>query len=267
MPIKKDGTGKRWVEMDVLVSGTPEQVWHAIASSGGYAAWFTAAAIEGKVGGTVRFDLGGGMTSSGTVTAWEPQQRFGYLEFDWAEGAPPLATEVTITARSGGQCLVRMVHSLFTSSDDWDDQMEGFEGGWPGFFDVLRVYLPNFAGMNAASFMAVTSVSADHLPAWVRLLDSLKLAGANVGERRSGASEPELLSGIVERVHQDAKQRYVLLRLDSPRPGLVLLGTYAKGAGTNVSVCRYHYGDDAAAAAAASEPRWRAWLNASFDNL
>ena len=264
MPFRMDGTGKRWVEMDVLVPGTPEQVWQALATSNGNAAWFTAAAIEGKIGGVLRFDFGGDMTSSGTVTAWEPPLRFGYLEFDWAEGAPPLATEITITARSGGQCLIRMVHSLFTSSDDWDDQMEGFEGGWPGFFDVLRVYLPNFAGMNAASFMAVTSARADHLPTWMRLLDSLKLAGANVGEHRSAALEPERLSGVVARVHLDARQRYILLHLDGPHPGIVLLGTYAKGESINVSVCRYHYGDDAAAALAVSEPRWREWLTASF---
>ena len=32
MPIKKDGTGKRWIEMEFIVPGTPEQVWQAIAS-------------------------------------------------------------------------------------------------------------------------------------------------------------------------------------------------------------------------------------------
>jgi len=43
-----------------------------------------------------------------------------------------------------------MVHSLFASTDDWDDQMEGFEDGWPSFFEVLRLYLSHFAGMEAA---------------------------------------------------------------------------------------------------------------------
>ncbi len=43
-----------------------------------------------------------------------------------------------MTARSGSTCLVRMVHSLFASGDDWDDQLEGFEGGWPSLFEILR---------------------------------------------------------------------------------------------------------------------------------
>ena len=27
MPLKKDDSGRRWVEMEFLVPGTPEQVW------------------------------------------------------------------------------------------------------------------------------------------------------------------------------------------------------------------------------------------------
>jgi hypothetical protein len=33
MPVKKDDSGRRWVEMEFLVPGTPEQVWHAIATT------------------------------------------------------------------------------------------------------------------------------------------------------------------------------------------------------------------------------------------
>ncbi len=35
MPVKKDDSGRRWVEMEFLVPGTPEQVWHAIATGPG----------------------------------------------------------------------------------------------------------------------------------------------------------------------------------------------------------------------------------------
>lgn len=118
MPIKKDGTGKRWVEMELLVPGTPKQVWQAMATGRGYAAWFIEAEIEPRVGGAVRFDFGGGVYTSGEVTEWEPPHKVGYVERDWQSGAPPVATEITITSRSGDRCLVRMVHSLFTTSDD-----------------------------------------------------------------------------------------------------------------------------------------------------
>jgi hypothetical protein len=212
------------------------------------------------------------------VTAWEPPHRFAYVERDWEPGAPPVATEITILSRSGDRCVVRMVHSLFTSSEDWDDQIEGFERGWPGFFAVLRVYLAHFAGANADSFIAMTPTDMDSLSAWLRLGKALGLSGANAGERRAAASGAEPWSGVVERVHQDVQQRYLLLRIDAPAPGVALIGALGppsglgdvesdmgKSGGTTVSVCRYFYGEYAAARAAESELRWREWLAATFE--
>ncbi|WP_292074478.1 SRPBCC domain-containing protein [Mesorhizobium sp.] len=151
MPIKKDETGKHWVEMEFITPGTPEQVWRAIATGSGNTAWFTKTTIDEHVGGRLHFDFGPNGASTGEVTIWEPPFRFGYVEREWSEGAPPVATEITVTSRSGDHCVVRMVHSLFASTDDWDDQLEGFESGWPGFFEVLRVYLSHFAGEKASS--------------------------------------------------------------------------------------------------------------------
>ena len=53
-------------------------------------------------------------------------------------------------AKAGGTCIVRVVHSLFTSRDDWDNQLEGTEHGWPGFFRTLRIYLTHFRGQRSA---------------------------------------------------------------------------------------------------------------------
>src|SRR5688500_3508622 len=106
MPIKKDGKGNRWVEMEFLTPGTPEQVWEAMATGAGNTAWFTKTTIEERVGGALRFDFGPAGGSSGEVTTWDPPRRFGYVEREWSEGAPPVATEITITSRSGDQCVV-----------------------------------------------------------------------------------------------------------------------------------------------------------------
>jgi uncharacterized protein YndB with AHSA1/START domain len=264
MPIKKDGKGNRWVEMEFITPGTPEEVWHAMATGPGNAAWFTAATIEERVGGVFRLEFGLGATSSGEVTVWDPPRRFGYVERDWSEGAPPVATEITITGRSGNRCVVRMVHSLFSTADDWDDQMEGFEAGWPWFFEVLRIYLSHFAGMPAASFIAQAAVDGDQLPAWKRLKDDLGLAGADAGQPLTTATEPERLSGVVESMRQDAVQRTVLVRLDTPAPGVALIGTYGAGPKSTASICLFFYGDGAQAVAAASEQKWRGWLAETF---
>src|SRR5262245_44693072 len=106
MPIKKDGQGKRYVEMELVVQGTPEQVWQAIATGGGYAAWFMPAEIDERAGGAIKFDFGQGVTSTGEVTAWEPPHRFGYVEREWSEGAPPCATEITVIGRAGDRCVL-----------------------------------------------------------------------------------------------------------------------------------------------------------------
>ena len=278
MPMKTDGKGKRWVEMEVILPGTPEQVWEAMATGPGLAAWFINGEIEPRAGGAIRFDFGGGAATTGEVTAWQPPHQLSYVERDWLPGAPPVATEITITARSGDRCVMRMVHSLFTSSAEWDDQVEGFEKGWPGFFVILSSYLAHFAGQKAATFSVMKPANEDALSVWLRLCDTLGLSGANVGERRSASSGPDEWSGVVEHVYQDAQQRYVLLRIDAPSPGLALVGTLAAavqigdieiklgdGPTTTISVNRYFYGDDAGELAAESESRWRDWLTKSFE--
>lgn len=272
MAIKKDGNGKRWVEMELLLPGTPEQVWDAMATGSGMSAWFIKADVEQHVGGNLAFDFGRGVTTHGKVTAWQPPALFGYVEEEWEPGAPPIATEITITERSGSECLVRMVHSLFTSSDAWDDQVEGFESGWPGYFDILRLYLKHYAGHKAASFMVMTPVSQSGLLAWQDLAGQFGVAGANVGERVTSSAEVDPWSGVLERIHQTSHERWVIVRIDTPAPGIVLMGTrdttskrgdvetrIGKGPEASVSICRYYYGDDVDSACAAGEARWAAW--------
>lgn len=264
MPIKKDGTGRRWVEMEFLAPGTPEQLWQAMATGPGYTAWFTRVTIEERIGGAIRFHFGPDLSTSGEVTFWEPPHRVGYVEKEWNGDAPPVATEITIAGRGGGQCVVRMVHSLFASTDDWDDQLESFENGWPACFEILRLYLRHFAGQKGASFQAMTSVEGgDHAAIWARLAGDLGLAGANVGDTRAAPSAPEPLTGVVERVHQDGRQRYVILRGDAPA-GLLLAGTYGIRSGVNLSLSVFFYGEDAEQRAAAAEAGWRDWLTDRF---
>lgn len=260
MPIKKDGTGKRWVEMELITPGTPDEVWQAMATGPGNSAWFTSTTVDEHTGGTITFDFGAHGSQSGEVTRWDPPHHFGYVEREWSEGAPPVATEITITARSGNECVVRMVHSLFASTDDWDDQVEGFEKGWPVFFGILRLYLAHFAGRPAASFMVMNKIQGSDLAVWRRLTERLGLDHANAGEERATPAQPEMLFGVVESVRQDRQQRYVTMRLTAPAPGIALIGTYVAGTEVNASITLFLYGADAQERAAASEPKWREWI-------
>ena len=53
MSVKKEANGRRSVQVEVEVPGTPEQVWQAIATGPGVSAWFVPTEVDGRVGGTV----------------------------------------------------------------------------------------------------------------------------------------------------------------------------------------------------------------------
>lgn len=265
MPVRHDSQ-QRWVEMEILVPGTPEQVWQALATGPGMTAWFAPTAVEERVGGAIRFDFGGGVSSSGTVTQWQPPLRFCYEERDWNADAPPVATEVVVTGRGGNQCVVRMVHSLFTTRDSWDGELESFEGGWPAFFEVLRIYLAEFAGSEAACARAMTLSPHGEREAWTRMIAALGLSGADVGDRRESAPPAPALAGTVARIRQDSRSREILLRLEKPATGILLLGSFAMAGQTRGSLCLYLYGSQAQQIAAAIEPEWTEWLPQLLDS-
>ncbi|TLD71343.1 SRPBCC domain-containing protein [Phragmitibacter flavus] len=263
MPVKKDENGKRWVEMELILPGTPDQVWQAVATGPGVSAWFTRCHIEERVGGTVQFDFGPNGTSTGEVTAWQPPFRFGYVEREWSEGAPPCVTEITVTRRPDGKSVFCMVHSLATSTDEWDESLESFESGWPGFFEVLRLYLAHFAGSKAASFLVVASANSPQAVVWKRLTEALNLDAANFGDERTTDS-PEKLTGTIMRVEQSAQERYILLRLTAPVQGIALIGTFGDDKAANASMTLYLYGDDVEQRSRSSESKWGEWLCETF---
>jgi uncharacterized protein YndB with AHSA1/START domain len=264
MPLKRDDSGRHWVEMEFLVPGTVEQVWHAIATGPGMTAWFTPTTVDERVGGAINFDFGEGdcgqQTSSGIVTEWDPPHRLAYEEHGWSGEAPPVATEVVVTSHSGDRCVIRMVHSLFTSKDDWDDELESFEGGWPVFFAVLRLYLRHFAGRPAAAASVMIPSEVDGTRAWSELTEALNLAGANVGDRRAAPAGAPALSGEVELLHQDRDNRYVMLRLDEPADGVAVIGAHCAPGATMVTASLFFYGPGATDLATEQEAAWSRWL-------
>jgi uncharacterized protein YndB with AHSA1/START domain len=70
MPVKKDASGRRSVQAEVEVPGTPEEVWQAIATGPGISSWFVPSEVDGRVGGTAvsHFGPGNSMDSAGTIT-------------------------------------------------------------------------------------------------------------------------------------------------------------------------------------------------------
>lgn len=263
MSVKREPSGRRSVQVEVEVPGTPEQVWEAIATGPGISSWFVPTESEGRAGGVVTFHFAPGMDSKATITSWEPPRRLTAESSGFAPGAPTMATEWTVEARSGGTCIVRVVHSLFASTDQWDDQLEGTESGWPAFFRILRLYLTNFRNQPSATFMVTSIAPGSASKKWEKLISSLGLSEAPVGAAQHTKSGAPELTGTVEATGE-GNHPFKILLLEQPAPGAVFLSACPMGDQVFLSSTFYLFGKNAADAAKKSEPLWKAWMNEHF---
>jgi uncharacterized protein YndB with AHSA1/START domain len=264
MSVKKEASGRRSVQVEVEVPGTPEEVWKAIATGPGISAWFVPAEFEERDGKpvAVKLNFGPGMESSSVVTAWDPPRRYAAEAPGWVPGSPIIADEWTVEARGGGVCVVRIVHSLFASTDDWDNQIEGTESGWPAYFRILRIYLTHFRGQRSAMMQWMAPAAGTEAEAWETLTAALGLKGVTAGQRWSAPAGVPALAGVVEHLSQSPYN--ALLRLDKPGPGAAALGAVNFGGQSMVTLSFYLYGDQAAETVARETPLWEAWVQERF---
>jgi uncharacterized protein YndB with AHSA1/START domain len=251
MSVKKEASGRRSVQVEVEVPGTPEEVWQAIATGPGISSWFVPTEFEERDGKpvAVKLNFGPGMESSSPITAWDPPRRFAAESPGWMPGSPIVADEWSVEARGGGICVVRVVHSLFASTDDWDNQLEGTESGWPGYFRILRIYLTHFRGQRSAMMQWMAPAAGTESEAWETLTAALGLKGASAGWSWTAPAGVPALSGVVEHASQ---------------PGTAALGAVNFGGQSMVTLSFYLYGDQAAETVARETPLWQAWIQERF---
>jgi uncharacterized protein YndB with AHSA1/START domain len=264
MSVKKEPSGRRSVQVEVEVPGTPEQVWKAIASGPGISAWFVPTQLDGKVGGKLSLDFGGGMVSSAEITEWKPPHRFVATDTTWLQGGPPVATEWTVEAKDGGKCVVRVVHSLFASTDDWDGQLEGTEHGWPGYFRVLKHYLQHHAGEASASFVGMAPSQQTVATTWRTMIQALGGTEPKVGQRlRLQAPGLATMSGTVHAIDEVPQGFGLTLHVDEPAPGIVMASAMDCMGMQMATLQAFYYGAGAETAAA-DKDGWQQWLTKLF---
>ena len=265
MSIKRDlASRRRSIEVEVEVPGAPEEVWEAIATGPGISSWFYPTDVEQRVGGRLEYHTGSPMDVPATVTVWDPPHGFSHEGKDCGPDGPPTATEWTIEPRAGGRCLLRVVHSLFASTDDWDDQLDNFEAGWPVCFAVLRPYLAHFGGQRASIIRATGAADGSATDAWHALLAALDAGGLSPGEpwTFSPPGHPDF-AGVLEE-SRSGRQPCTVFRLDRPAPGIAVASTYKIAERATVTLSIYFYGDGATAAAARDEEAWQTWMTSRF---
>src|SRR4029078_11001004 len=113
MSVKKESSGRRSVQVEVEVPGTPEEVWQAIATGPGISSWFVPAGfgerggkpLAGKVtigsgiestSRVVKVPMGAGRGASSAVKAGEPPHKWVSQAEGWMPGMPPVAHEWSV---------------------------------------------------------------------------------------------------------------------------------------------------------------------------
>lgn len=219
--------------LEVEIDAPVDAVWAAVSSSNGISAWMLPTEIDEREGGSVVFHMGD-TDSKGTVLRFEAPNRIVYEEPDWAalagregEAVSPMVTEFVVEARSGGSCVVKVVSSAFGTGAEWEKEFFAEMGkGWTPSFEVLKLYAERHAGLLSTGFelMVQHPVSQAELRA---CFDRGSELGTVVG---SGDD-------------------HVLVSLDGPVPGCVLLACLGEQDGVSVSrVAGYLYGPDGPAA-------------------
>jgi len=264
MSVKKEASGRRSVQVEVEVPGTPEEVWQAIATGPGVSSWFVPTRMEERQGGEIVSNFGPGMDCPATITAWDAPRRFAAEATMGPPGSPTVATEWIVEARAGGKCLVRVVHSLFASTDDWDNQLDGLEQGWPAYFRILRRYLETFKDMECSAMQFVSFSTDSEAKTWEKLGGELGLLKVAMGQKWSAPDGFPRMTGVVDSLGKGMHSNTLLLRLDTPAPGSAYIGAIACGGMVQVYMAIYLYGADARAAVERDEPTWRAWMGERF---
>lgn len=266
MSVKTDDSGRRRVEVEVEVPGTPEAVWKAIAKGPGISSWFVPTEVDERVGGKAVASFGPGMDSISTITEWQPPERMAAESHDLGADGPTVGSEWIVEAKSGDTCIVRVVHSLFVDTDEWDKELEAWESGWPDFFRILKLYLEHFAGQPSrlVQLMAITPQSPTD--AWSKLAGALGVDGIAEGDDRQvevAGSPPFDLHVELAGAHGPHAAE-LLMRATAPTPGIAHWFAMGMGPQTCLSLRFYLFGDSAETTANEIEPAWGAWLAELF---
>jgi uncharacterized protein YndB with AHSA1/START domain len=134
----------RSILKEIFVDAPPAVVWDALTLAEELERWFPLRArVEGGADGRIWLSWGEGAEAEAPISVWEPERRFGWaMEF----GGHRLAVDFHLEAKDGGTVL-RLVHSGFDASAEWDAEYHMTVGGWSYFLENLRVYLERHRGV------------------------------------------------------------------------------------------------------------------------
>ncbi|HET9732275.1 MAG TPA: SRPBCC domain-containing protein [Acidimicrobiales bacterium] len=227
------------IEKQVDLGATPGEVWEAIATEAGQAAWLWPSPID---------------PSSDVVQAWDPPRKLVIRLPDAPDGAFQ-AFEYLIEGRDGASTVLRFVHSGMLERD-WSDEYESITaGGWDMYLYTLAQYFEHFPGRQAVYIVADGPASSSAPAAWPTLATALGLdpsaaLGTPVDVSLPGAGA----GGVVDYMTAG----YIGVR----SPDALIRFHDRSSLGMAVAVSHHHY--DPGLDAAAIQASWATWLADAF---
>ena len=238
-----DMTDTRSIDLSIEVPGTPEEVWHAIATGPGISSWFIPMSVEERVGGEAAMDFGPLGRETARVVAWDPPRRV-VFESEPTRG-PALAYEWTVEAASGDRCVVRLVNSGFGIEPGFDGDYDGMTAGWKIFMKSLQLHLSHFRGQDAHTVVPVTMLPGPHAAAWSAFCRDLGVApdcGPGDVVTTSDPGVPPLRARVDSAVTGRAATSRLLV-LDGPARGTGFIAAEGDGDTVVCSLYLYLYGE------------------------
>ncbi|MEZ5085611.1 MAG: SRPBCC domain-containing protein [Tessaracoccus sp.] len=176
------------IRKEITLEATPEQVWQAIATPEGQAAWSPDPYA---------------MEQEGMLLEQEPLHRLAVRTPAEANGAFH-AFEYLIESQDGAITTLRFVHSGFLG-DDWNDEFnfeEMTSYGWDMYLHTLEQYLTYFAGRPSALVTTQAPMSSAAPGSWSVLEKALGLDGpVHLGETvRLAPDGLPAIEGVVDYV-------------------------------------------------------------------
>ncbi len=188
----------RAIERTIEIDAPVEAVWKAIAEGGELAKWFSLdAQVTPGVGGSVWMSWPG-MEGSTPIRVWEPGKRLQTGE----QAGPQLVTVDWFLEGTGGQTILRLVHSGFGADAAWDDQYDDTARGWAVFLRNLQHYLERHRGASCRQVIIPMPIEIPVEEAWARFVGpkglALDVASLREGDRYAAtAASGDRLEGVL----------------------------------------------------------------------
>jgi uncharacterized protein YndB with AHSA1/START domain len=132
-------------ETVIEIPAPVEEVWKAITEASEVQRWFAPEVrTDPREGGEYFASWGPGMDGAGVIEVFDTPH---HLRVVSSRVDPPvrIAQDFYLEGK-GGVTVLRLVHSGFLSTADWDQEYNGTKAGWPVFFRVLRHALTRHRG-------------------------------------------------------------------------------------------------------------------------